>query len=229
MATSAPRTFKLLQRDFTLLFWGGRFQEHSIGYQGSSGLTLFHARFIPTGMSRAWREAHVQERYITPDLLDYRDNSSPVLARSVLFVPERARPGDLRCRTPVPFSSLSPRPARWRKCFDRPRRVRGCWAHGASRHPVIRFTDIDDAVRCVNDTRYGLGGSVWTNDLKMVAEIDDSRDKRSLPKGKRRRFRNPGLRKPISCFLACGTSPRPLCGAIRFRIKRPLDSLKEAE
>jgi acyl-CoA reductase-like NAD-dependent aldehyde dehydrogenase len=37
--------------------------------------------------------------------------------------------------------------------------------------PIIRYTDIDDAVRRANDTRYGLGGSVWTNDLKKGSEI----------------------------------------------------------
>jgi acyl-CoA reductase-like NAD-dependent aldehyde dehydrogenase len=37
--------------------------------------------------------------------------------------------------------------------------------------PVIRYTDVDDAVRRANDTRYGLGGSVWTRDLARGAEI----------------------------------------------------------
>jgi acyl-CoA reductase-like NAD-dependent aldehyde dehydrogenase len=37
--------------------------------------------------------------------------------------------------------------------------------------PVLRFSSIDDAIRRANDTRYGLGGSVWTNDLKKGAEI----------------------------------------------------------
>jgi acyl-CoA reductase-like NAD-dependent aldehyde dehydrogenase len=37
--------------------------------------------------------------------------------------------------------------------------------------PVIRYTDVDDAVRRANDTRYGLGGSVWTNDVKKGSEI----------------------------------------------------------
>lgn len=37
--------------------------------------------------------------------------------------------------------------------------------------PVIRYTDVEDAERRANDTRYGLGGSVWTNDIKKGAEI----------------------------------------------------------
>jgi acyl-CoA reductase-like NAD-dependent aldehyde dehydrogenase len=37
--------------------------------------------------------------------------------------------------------------------------------------PVLRFHDIDEAVRRANRTRYGLGGSVWTNDLEKGARI----------------------------------------------------------
>jgi acyl-CoA reductase-like NAD-dependent aldehyde dehydrogenase len=37
--------------------------------------------------------------------------------------------------------------------------------------PILRFSDVDDAVCRANDTRYGLSGSVWTKDLKRGAEI----------------------------------------------------------
>jgi acyl-CoA reductase-like NAD-dependent aldehyde dehydrogenase len=37
--------------------------------------------------------------------------------------------------------------------------------------PILRYTDIEDAIRRANATRYGLGGSVWTKDLEKGAEI----------------------------------------------------------
>jgi acyl-CoA reductase-like NAD-dependent aldehyde dehydrogenase len=37
--------------------------------------------------------------------------------------------------------------------------------------PILKFRDVEDAVRRANDTRYGLSGSVWTKDLKRGAEI----------------------------------------------------------
>jgi acyl-CoA reductase-like NAD-dependent aldehyde dehydrogenase len=37
--------------------------------------------------------------------------------------------------------------------------------------PILKFSDVDDAVRRANDTRYGLSGSVLTKDLQRGAEI----------------------------------------------------------
>jgi acyl-CoA reductase-like NAD-dependent aldehyde dehydrogenase len=37
--------------------------------------------------------------------------------------------------------------------------------------PILKFSDVEDAVRRANDTRYGLSGSVWTKDLQRGAEI----------------------------------------------------------
>jgi acyl-CoA reductase-like NAD-dependent aldehyde dehydrogenase len=37
--------------------------------------------------------------------------------------------------------------------------------------PVLKFKDIDDAVRRANDTRYGLAGSVWSHDPERAAKI----------------------------------------------------------
>ena len=37
--------------------------------------------------------------------------------------------------------------------------------------PILKFTDIDDAVRRANDTRYGLSGSVWSRDPERAAAI----------------------------------------------------------
>ena len=37
--------------------------------------------------------------------------------------------------------------------------------------PVLKFSDVDDAVRRANDTRYGLSGSVWSRDAARAAKI----------------------------------------------------------
>jgi acyl-CoA reductase-like NAD-dependent aldehyde dehydrogenase len=37
--------------------------------------------------------------------------------------------------------------------------------------PILKFADVEDAIRRANDTRYGLSGSVWTKDLARGAEI----------------------------------------------------------
>jgi acyl-CoA reductase-like NAD-dependent aldehyde dehydrogenase len=37
--------------------------------------------------------------------------------------------------------------------------------------PVIRYSEIDDAVRRVNDTRFGLSASVWTSDEELGHKI----------------------------------------------------------
>jgi acyl-CoA reductase-like NAD-dependent aldehyde dehydrogenase len=37
--------------------------------------------------------------------------------------------------------------------------------------PIMKFSDVEDAIRRANDTRYGLSGSVWTKDTQRGAEI----------------------------------------------------------
>lgn len=36
---------------------------------------------------------------------------------------------------------------------------------------ILRYSDLDDAVRRVNDTRYGLGNSVWGEDIERAAAV----------------------------------------------------------
>ncbi len=37
--------------------------------------------------------------------------------------------------------------------------------------PILKFSEVDDAVRRANDTRYGLSGSIWTTDLERGRAI----------------------------------------------------------
>ena len=37
--------------------------------------------------------------------------------------------------------------------------------------PVLSFKDVDDVVQRANATRYGLGGSVWSNNVSMAADV----------------------------------------------------------
>ncbi len=37
--------------------------------------------------------------------------------------------------------------------------------------PVLKFNDVEDAIRRANDTRYGLSGSVWSKDIERAREI----------------------------------------------------------
>ena len=37
--------------------------------------------------------------------------------------------------------------------------------------PVIKYTEVDDAIRRANSSPNGLGGSIWSNDLEKAAEL----------------------------------------------------------
>ena len=37
--------------------------------------------------------------------------------------------------------------------------------------PVMRFSNIDDAIARANDTDYGLGGSVWSSDRERAFQV----------------------------------------------------------
>ena len=37
--------------------------------------------------------------------------------------------------------------------------------------PILKYSELEDAIERANDTRYGLSGSVWTNDIERGKEI----------------------------------------------------------
>lgn len=37
--------------------------------------------------------------------------------------------------------------------------------------PLLKYSDVEDALGRANDTDFGLGGSVWTNDLERGAQL----------------------------------------------------------
>ncbi len=39
--------------------------------------------------------------------------------------------------------------------------------------PIVRFGDLSEAIRMANDSRFGLGASIWTKDLKTACEATD--------------------------------------------------------
>jgi len=43
--------------------------------------------------------------------------------------------------------------------------------------PVLRYSDLDEVVARVNDTEFGLGGSVWSSDVERGVRAWAARDR----------------------------------------------------
>jgi acyl-CoA reductase-like NAD-dependent aldehyde dehydrogenase len=39
--------------------------------------------------------------------------------------------------------------------------------------PIVRFGDLDEAIEMANSTRFGLGASIWTNDMRNASKAVD--------------------------------------------------------
>ena len=42
--------------------------------------------------------------------------------------------------------------------------------------PIWRVGDLDEAIGLANDTEYGLGASVWTNDIRIINRVANEVD-----------------------------------------------------
>jgi acyl-CoA reductase-like NAD-dependent aldehyde dehydrogenase len=42
--------------------------------------------------------------------------------------------------------------------------------------PVLKYRDVDDALRRANDTRFGLAGSVWSSNIVRATEVANRMD-----------------------------------------------------
>lgn len=50
------------------------------------------------------------------------------------------------------------------------RQTRPCWWNSSAR-PILRFTDLDEAIAAANASENGLGGSIWTKDIDRARRI----------------------------------------------------------
>jgi acyl-CoA reductase-like NAD-dependent aldehyde dehydrogenase len=60
--------------------------------------------------------------------------------------------------------------------------------------PVLRYSDVDDVVARVNNTEFGLGGSVWSSDLHRASDVACRIDAGTVGNP-----RHPGIPQSRSC------------------------------